>query len=308
MAGALKGFDFEVIVAINADLTAMRRKIREFVLLVKKHRPCTALFYFAGHGVELEGKNFLIPVDFTPLEHPNDEMGDVALELKKDLYESLNAPGIRHEQSLAIILLDCCRQTNNADSPDTTFRHSAFTSRSVNGGKECGLFRNGSPPISAPNSSQFVTACGSAPGNVTMEFPSDRNGVFTQAILQELETGGACEPLQELVINVAVRVREKSAGRQRPWSELRGLEGDFYFSPSTADNQNTVGDQPEQSNSPPAVNERHRHTSLVTRRRKQNRSKTPKKHASPQASNGDKIRPTPALTHIRTWKRCAFDY
>jgi uncharacterized caspase-like protein len=280
MAGVLTGFDFEVILVIDANLTVMRRKVREFALLVKTHRPCTAVFYFAGHGVELEGKNFLIPVEFLPLEDPNDEMGDVALELKKDLYERLNAPGIRHPQSLVIILLDCCRE--NDKNPDTTFRHSVSTSRSVYGGKEFGLFRNGSPPISAPNSSQFLTAYGSAPGNVTIEYESERNGVFTQAILQELGTAGACEPLQELIMNVAARVRERSAGKQRPWSELGGLEDDFYFSASTADNRNRID---AQSNNPPAVDERHRQTPLATRRRK--RSKTPTKHAFPQASNED---------------------
>jgi hypothetical protein len=210
MADMLECFQFEVTLRINADLTLMRRSVREFVLKVKGNRPCTALLYFAGHGVEVKGRNFLIPVDFRALEDPNDEMGDVALELNGDVYGKLNAPGTRHRESLNIIVLDCCRESET--HPDATFRHLAYSTRNLSG--ENGLFRTGAPPISAPNSSQFVTAYGAAPGNVTMEFPSDRNGVFTGAILEELRGQGADETLQDLLLNVTSRVSRRTGGKQ----------------------------------------------------------------------------------------------
>ena len=197
MASALEDLDFEVMLHTDADRREMGRAIRDFGNKLKENRG-VGLFYYAGHGMQIEDSNFLIPVD-TPLEEEDEvpyESVDVGSVLAK-----MESAG----NSLNLIILDACR---NNPFP----RRFRSTSR--------GLAR-----VEAPIGSLVVYA--TAPGAVAAD-GEGRNGVFTGALLEQLRTGG--QSLSQTIRRTRAAVVEATNGQQVPW-ESSSLLRDYYFSP-----------------------------------------------------------------------------
>ncbi len=159
MAEALRNIGFDVTLALDVDRRAMGKSIRAFGQKLKS-RGGMGLFYYAGHGVQLDERNYMIPVDSPMLEEdevPYDSV-DVGSVLTK--MESAN-------NGLNVIILDACR--NNP-----------FPSRTR--GSSRGLAR-----VEAPNGSMIVYA--TKPGHVADD-GTGRNGIFTGHLLNQLRTPG----------------------------------------------------------------------------------------------------------------------
>ena len=197
MAAALKSVGFEVILRENAGLRAMNEAIDQFWQNLK--RGGVGLFFFAGHGLQVGGENFLVPVD-------------AKIALEKDVqYECVNAGKVlgRMEDAgngLNIVILDACRNNPFARS---------FRSDS-----------RGLAKMDAPSGS--LVAFATAPGDVAAD-GEGKNGLYTAHLLRHLRTPGLT--IEKVLKQTRIGVAADSARmgkRQTPW-ESSSLMGDFYF-------------------------------------------------------------------------------
>lgn len=211
MAAALQDLGFAVDLAVNADLPALERAVDAFV---GKLRPGdAALFYYSGHGIELDGANYLVPVSFKAQD---------AVEAK---YQSYAADRV-HERMLAsgaglcLVVLDACR--------DNPFRLSRSGAR-------------GLAPMQAGKGSYIAFA--TAPGKTASDNPKGRNGLFTGYLVEALGRPGLS--LDQVFSQVRAQVNEASSGQQLPWT-ASSVIGDFYFRPgSTGATPATTASRPD---------------------------------------------------------------
>jgi len=196
MAAALKGMGFDVTAITDATLQQMENAVREFG--AKLRNGGVGLFYYAGHGMQVAGENYLIPVD-TKIEGEADvKFG--ALNAGKVLARMEDAGN-----ELNIVALDACRTNPFAKS----FRSS-----------EPGLAR-----MDAPKGSLIAYA--TAPGRVAADSGgTGRNGIYTGFLLQHMHTPGL--KIEEILKRVRVDVVRTTADKQVPW-ESSSLIGDFFF-------------------------------------------------------------------------------
>lgn len=193
MADTLKGLGFEVSLVTDADQKAMKRAIREFGQKLRETGPNgIGLFYYAGHGVQVDGENFLLPIG-AEIEAE----GDVELE-------AVSASSILSQMQFAgnavnLAFLDACR-----NNPLT---------RSFRSGTR-GLAR-----VDAPRGS-FV-GYSTAPGDVSVDGDAD-NSPYALALVEELSTPGLS--IEEAHRAVRGKVLAATNQRQTPWdsSSLTG--------------------------------------------------------------------------------------
>jgi hypothetical protein len=159
------------------------------------------LFYFAGHGVQIRGRNFLMPVGVDIKRE--DEVPYKAVDVQMVLDKMQTA-----KNRINVVVLDACR--------DNPF---ARSTRSTAGGL-------GS--MDAPIGS--LVAFATAPGAVASD-GKGANGLYTQHLLANIDKPGL--PIEEVFKRVRLGVRLDSNGEQVPW-ENTSLEGDFYFFPPSA--------------------------------------------------------------------------
>src|SRR5262245_6127015 len=194
MAQLLSGLGFQVIYKQNASQAEMKSAIREFGNNIV--RGDVALFYYAGHGAQVSGENYLIPV------------GAVITKEEGIEYESVNAGlGLAQMASAAnklnIVILDACRNNPFARS---------FRSQT-----------RGLAQISA--SAGTIIAYATEPGSVAAD-GRGTNGLYTEELLKSMRIPGL--KIEDVFKQVRVGVRNRSQGKQTPW-ESSSLEGDFYF-------------------------------------------------------------------------------
>ncbi len=185
---------FRVILRRDADSRAMRQAVREFATELR--RADVGLFYYAGHGVQLAGANYLLPVG-----------ADIRSEADaEDLSLDVNYVLRTMEESQArvrIVILDACRNNPYPRS----FRSAA----------------RGLAPVTATGGS--LVAFATAPGELAAD-GTGRNGMYTKHLLASLREADT-EILKVFQRTRAGVVRE-TAGRQTPW-ESTSLLGEFHF-------------------------------------------------------------------------------
>ena len=195
MEAALKEAGFTVIKAENASMREMRRLVRDFGDRLKASGG-VGLFYFAGHGVQVRGENYLVSVDSDIRNE--DEVADDAINAQLVL-EKMQTAGNR----MNLVILDACR--NNPF---------AVKSRSA---------ASGLATMSAPSGS--LVAYSTAPGSVASD-GNGNNGLYTQHLARVIRQPGM--PVEEVFKQVRAAVRRESNNQQTPW-ENTALEGQFYF-------------------------------------------------------------------------------
>jgi len=210
MADVLKALDFQVYSYYDLTLKEMKKAVDGFG---RRLRPGTvALFYYAGHGMQLNNMNYLIPIDATA-------------RVQEDIeYESMNAGRLIGKMQAAknrinIIILDACR-----DNPFST------SFRSVS---------RGLAKMNAPLGT-FI-AYSTSPGSVAFD-GNESNSVFTQALLDNIVQPN--RKIEETFKQVRIAVYEKTKGKQVPW-DSSSLLSDFYFTKDTITKVATVKSQGE---------------------------------------------------------------
>jgi hypothetical protein len=197
IAAALKRLDFEVTLVTDADQRKMEETIRRFG---KKLHPGTiGLFYYAGHAVQHDGENYLIPVDAVGAVSAADH-------LKYKTVAAGYVLGVMEEagNGLNLVFLDACR-----DNPFRGFSRSATR----------GLARMDSPTGS-------LIAYSTSPGQVAQDGGANRNSPYTQSLLQYLMEPHL--PINSMLIKVNAAVKRETNGQQVPWYSS-SMEQDFYF-------------------------------------------------------------------------------
>jgi hypothetical protein len=195
MAAMLKKLGFSVTLKKNAGLQEMDKAIEAFGNRLK--RGGVGLFYYAGHGVQVNGANYLLPID-------------AKINKEADVkYQAVDANKILDEMATAnnglnIIMLDACRDNPFARS----FRNAA----------------RGLAIVSSAPSGTFISYS-TSPGNVARD-GDGRNSPYTAALLEHIQAPGLT--ISDVFINVRTKVKKETG--QVPW-ELSSLEGRFYFTP-----------------------------------------------------------------------------
>jgi uncharacterized caspase-like protein len=194
IANALRESGFSVTLRENTDQRGMLSALREFGDQLRGGG--TGLFYYAGHGMQIKGRNYLIPVGASI-----DREDEVA-------YSAVDAQAVLDKMEAAgnmanIMILDACR--NNP-----------FV-RSTRSG-QAGLAQMDAPVGT-------LVAYATSPGSVASDGVG-LNGLYTQHLLAAIRKPG--NKVEDVFKQVRANVRRDSSGKQVPW-ESTSLEGDFYF-------------------------------------------------------------------------------
>src|SRR5215831_7140829 len=201
MAQFLNSAGFEVISATDLTQNDMLKVVQDFSARIAAHGPNTvAMIYYAGHGVQLAGENYLIPVD-AKISSPSDLVNNSVRLV--DIMATLEAIPSR----LRIVVLDACR-----NNPFTTINDAG----------------RGLAIVDAPNGS--IVGYSTAPGAEALD-GSGGHSPYTAAFLRDAREPNV--PIEQLFKRVRLDVNHATAGVQTPW-ESSSLTSDFYFFGDTA--------------------------------------------------------------------------
>lgn len=199
MSKLLSQAGFNVMTANDLSQTAMRQAIAEFAAKVAQSGPQTvAAVFYAGHGLQIDGENFLVPVDIDPQRESDIPLGAVRLN---DLMNTLGAL----PTAMRIYMLDSCR--NNP-----------FPSIAGNSGKGLAM-------VDTRSGAQGSFISFSTSPGAEAEDGSGADSPYTTALLQVAHDA---VPIEEAFKRVRVSVARDTDGRQIPW-ESSSLTADFRF-------------------------------------------------------------------------------
>jgi len=191
---ALKGTGFEVIDLRDATLPQMRLATRQFGERLMSND--VGLVYYSGHGIEVKGKNYFIPVNADIKS--SDEVADQALDVSLILAKMDSA-----KKGINILIVDACR--------DDPFGRS---------------YRSNSRGLAAMDAPQgTIIAYATSPGNVASD-GAGRNSPYTRNLVKAMQTPNL--PVELMFKEVRRAVREETKNQQTPW-ENTSLSGNFYF-------------------------------------------------------------------------------
>lgn len=195
-AHKLSGYGFKVIVATNATNKEMASALKSFQAALETHD--VGLFFFAGHGMQIEGTNYLLAID-TDMETEIDARhSSLSLDKVVDVMAA-------SKSSTRIVVLDACR-----NNPWERRWHRAQGVR-------------GLASVYAPKGT--IIGFATSPGEYALD-GTGRNGVYTASILQHIDTPDCT--IEMMFKRVRNSVAAASAGKQTSW-EHTSLSGEFYF-------------------------------------------------------------------------------
>lgn len=187
---------FTVDSRVDAGRADMLAAIERFAAAVKRSDCKLGLFYYAGHGAQLDWRNFLLPVDavIERAEHLRERCVDLG---------ALLGPLSAVREKTFVIILDACRNNpfGRAYRPE-----------------QKGLSQFDAPPGS-------LLAYATSPGNVAAD-GEGQNGLYTENLVREFGVRGA--RIEDALKRVRLNVRLASRGEQVPW-ETTSLEGDVFI-------------------------------------------------------------------------------
>ncbi|MDG4853323.1 MULTISPECIES: caspase domain-containing protein [unclassified Mesorhizobium] len=198
---------FDVTLGLDTDASTFRALIGKFR---RNLRPGdVSLFYFAGHGLQANGENYLLPVD-AALQRP----ADLALEAERlqDIIAAMTA-----EENIAIVLLDACR-----DNPFVKQLSGPGQSRGLAIAKGLGALDAGRGVFIG-----FATQ----PGNVALD-GAVNHSPFADSLVKRIKTPSI--DIEILMRRVRLDVMNATSGKQVPWSNSSLVEPGFSFNPDAA--------------------------------------------------------------------------
>ena len=193
---ALKETGFRVLTYTDLNQKGMKQAIRAFGESLA--RGGVSLFYYSGHGVQIKGLNYLIPLN---ADIRNE--GDVELEAVDVNYVLSEMDAAKSR--INIVILDACRD----DPLPRTFRSASV----------------GLAQMNAPAGT--IIAFSTSPGSVASD-GTGQYGLYTQELVENVKTPGL--PVETVFKRTLSGVKQQSGGSQIPWTSY-SIEGDFYFIP-----------------------------------------------------------------------------
>ncbi len=201
MAQVLSNIGFEVILKTNLNQRGMEDAVYKFSQRLSKNQ-AVGLFYFAGHGAQIDGQNYLLPIDNKRLRDETD-LKYHAIDADKVLEKMENA-----KTRLTIIILDACRDNPYQGGTRSLRRGLAHMQPSLGS-------------IIAFATDKGETAADSSSGG--------HNGLFTKHLLEILQTAQQIHlRIDDMFMQVRNRVLKESEGAQEPWY-LASLKEPFCF-------------------------------------------------------------------------------
>jgi len=196
VAEKLKGLGFEVVLKLDATLEDMDRELTSFGQKAKEYD--VAMFYYAGHGIQSKGVNYLIPTNIDNLAEDNMKYKCVDMERVLDVMEDSKC-------KLKIVILDACR-----NDPVSRKWHRSAGSRGLS-------------LMNAPIGT--IISFSTAPGSTALD-GKGRNSPYTEAFLNTLDMPNL--DVFHFFQKVGASVLDKTQRSQNPWLSI-SFTGDFYF-------------------------------------------------------------------------------
>jgi len=211
VAASLEKLGYGVTLRQNTSLRDLVESLREFSL--RAATSSVRLLFYAGHGVQAKGRNYLLPVDTDP--RSEDEIAAKAADAG-EFIDRLSA--IKHGTN--IVVLDACRVNPFIDGvvvgPDgrrLKFRGSTPT---------------GLAALDAPVGT--LVAFSTAPNGVALDGPSGKHSIYVKHLLTHIETPGL--PIEQLFKKIRIGVADETQRVQVPW-ESSSLTSEFCFKTGT---------------------------------------------------------------------------
>ncbi len=204
VAGALAGFGFQVVEGYDLDKAGFDRTVRTFAAAMQGAD--VGVFFYAGHGLQVQGQNYLVPIDAELTAAAALDFEMVRLDLIQRTMEN--------QARTNILFLDACR-----DNPLARNLARSMGTRSTSIGHGLASVEAGVGTLIS-----FSTQ----PGNVALD-GGGRNSPFAGALVRNMRASG--EDLSALLISVRNDVMKATANKQIPW-EHSSLTGRFYFKPA----------------------------------------------------------------------------
>jgi len=224
IARVLRNVGFDVVEGANLSRDKMTEKLLEFGK--KAEGADVAVFYYAGHGIAVNGSNYLLPID-----------ADLKSEMDVKLGAAINVD-VTLEQTMAdakvkLVFLDACR-----DNPFAAKIRSAKATRSVSVESGLAEMKSGEGTLIA-----FATG----PGQTALDGEAGTNSPFTRALVANITQPGV--EIQQAMTKVRAQVNDETSKNQLPWGHTN-LTGDVYLNPVSA----PAADKPaETANAVPAA-------------------------------------------------------
>lgn len=193
MSETLKNLGFEVTTIENGSYETIKNAVYAFGDRIQDVD--VSLFFYAGHGIEVDGTNYLVPVDADIQSHLDVKQKCIPLSGVSNTMEFAN------DEGLNMIILDACR---NNPFP---------------AGKRGGT---GLARINAPSGTLIAYA--TDPGSVASD-GDGTNGLYTGELIKQLKIS---QRIEDIFMHTRNNVEQISGGKQRPWEEAR-LKGIFYL-------------------------------------------------------------------------------
>jgi len=198
VAEVLKGLGFEVLCKVNAGREEMDAAVQDFYRNLNRAR--VGLFYYAGHGMQIDGTNYLLPVDIQVASSADVKHRAIKMDW---ILAKMEDSGSR----VNIVVLDACR-----DNPFRGLRGAG----------------DGLAPIQSVRGS-FI-AYSTSPGSVARD-GTGRNGIYTTHLLRNIKRPGLT--VEEVFREVRKGVAEDTHFKQIPW-DSSSLMGAFYIAETAA--------------------------------------------------------------------------
>ena len=209
IAKDLRGIGFEVSDGVNLDRAAMTKLIGDFLRAAATAN--TAVLFYAGHGVQIDGQNYLLPIDvsFTGASDFTSEMTDVSTILA----------GLDDGIRANVVILDACRDNPLAQK----------TAQAATAGRGISAPTGLAPPSSlgkgATTGAGTLLAFATAPGEVALD-GDGADSPFSLALGRHINTPGL--EVQQMLTRVRAEVVAATKGKQVPWSNS-SLLGEVYL-------------------------------------------------------------------------------
>jgi uncharacterized caspase-like protein len=218
VAAALKRLGFETTISLDADRAAMQAAIDEFS--GKVEGADVALFYYAGHAMQHQGVNYLMPVDANLTS---------AAGLRRMTRLNDIVADVKRAKALRIMVIDACRDNPLTEKLDSAQVASAGASRSAGLAKISSrtMARN-APQNAEPGNRGGDIIVYAAEAGRTAADGAGRNSPFSSAFVKYVETEG--QEVVALMRRVTTSVQEETKGEQRPELSI-AVPFEFYFKP-----------------------------------------------------------------------------
>ena len=203
VGGTLKALGFELDLQLNLKARDFKRVLRDFGRRMDDD-DSASVFFYAGHGMQIDRRNYLLPVDLNLRDEG--EIKDEAIDVEDALLARID----RVRPRARIFIIDACR--------DNPFNSGSGATRSVRVGR-------GLAEMAAPGA---LIAFSAAPGRTAEDGPPGGNSIYSRHLAQEMRSEGV--EVEEMLKNVRVKVLRDTQERQIPWVNT-SMVVNFAFNP-----------------------------------------------------------------------------